>query len=110
MTDADFVAWEIIVGLGGATFMIRYWPLAFLSRADLPGWLKRALRYVPPAVMAAIITPPLFFIGTAPTIGPDLPRLTAAALAVLVAWRTRSTLLTIVLGMLALWTLQALSS
>jgi branched-subunit amino acid transport protein len=100
----------MIVGLGSATFLIRYWPITFLGRGELPGWLKRALRYVPAAVMAAIITPPLFFIGSTPTIAFDLPRGAAAALAAVVAWRTRSALPTLVLGMLALWTLQALSS
>ena len=68
----------------------------------------QALRCVPPAVMAAIIAPPLFFAGGAPTIGPELPRVAAAALATVVAWRTRSTWLTVVLGMLALWGLRAL--
>ena len=68
----------------------------------------QALRCVPPAVMAAIIAPPLFFAVGAPTIVPDLPRIAAATLAALIAWRTRSTLLTVVLGMLALWGLQAL--
>jgi branched-subunit amino acid transport protein len=59
--------------------------------------------------MAAIIAPPLFFAVGAPTIVPDLPRIAAAALAALIAWRTRSTLLlTVALGMLALWGLQAL--
>lgn len=68
----------------------------------------QALRCVPPAVMAAIIAPPLFFAVGAPTIVPDLPRIAAATLAALIAWHTRSILLTVVLGMLALWGLQAL--
>jgi branched-subunit amino acid transport protein len=58
--------------------------------------------------MAAIIAPPLFFADGAPTIDANLPRIIAATLAAVVAWRTRSTLWTIVLGMLALWGLQAL--
>lgn len=105
--DALFV-WSMIVGIGVATFLIRFVPIALLARLELPGWLKRSLRYVPPAVMAAIVAPPLFFVGGTPTIGPELPRLAAATLAAWVAWRSRSTLLTVVLGMLALWGLQAL--
>ena len=110
-TDAassDVFVWSMIVGIGIATFLIRFAPLALLARLDLPEWLRQALRYVPPAVMAAIIAPPLFFAGGAPTIGPELPRVAAAALATAVAWRTRSTWLTVVLGMLALWGLRAL--
>ncbi len=60
--------------------------------------------------MAKISTPPLFFIGSTPTIALNLPRGTAVILATVAAWRTRSTLLTIVLGMSAFWMLQALSS
>ncbi|EXI72188.1 MAG TPA: AzlD domain-containing protein [Candidatus Accumulibacter phosphatis] len=98
----------MIIGIGVITFLLRFAPLALLARLQLAGWLQQALRFVPAAVMAAIIAPPLFFAVGAPNIVPDLPRMAAAALAALIAWRTRSTLLTVVLGMLALWALQAL--
>jgi len=104
----ELFVWSMIVGIGVATFLIRYAPIALLARLELPAWLTQALRYVPPAVMAAIIAPPLFFADGAPTIHPDLARIAAATLAAAVAWRTRSTLWTVVLGMLALWGLQAL--
>ena len=100
--------WATIIAIGIVTFFIRFAPIVLLSRLELPEWLKRALRFVPPAVMTAIIVPALFFIGSTPTIGLDIPRLIAAALAALVAWKTRSTLLTVVLGMFTLWGLQAL--
>ena len=100
--------WSMIIAIGLITFVLRYVPIALLSRMHLPGPLKRALVYVPPAVMAAIITPALFFPDGAPTIALDTPRLLAAALAALVAWKTRSVLWTVILGMGALWGLQAL--
>jgi len=59
-------------------------------------------------VWAAISAPPLFFVFGAPTIAGNQPRLAVAALAEVIAWRTRSTLLTVVPGMLAWWGLQAL--
>lgn len=108
MSAAAFEIWSMILGLGIITFLIRFTPIALLARLQLPPWLKHALRYVPAAVMAAIIAPPLFFAVGAPTIDPHLPRLGAAVLAALVAWRTHSTLLTVALGMLAMWGLQAL--
>jgi branched-subunit amino acid transport protein len=104
----ELFVWSMIVGIGVATFLIRFAPIALLARLELPAWLTQALRYVPPAVMAAIIAPPLFFADGAPTMDPNLPRIAAATLAAAVAWRTRSTLWTVVLGMLALWGLQAL--
>ena len=104
-----WLVWSMILGIGGLTFLVRYLPIALLSRMKLPEWLKRALVYVPPAVMTAIIAPALFFIDGAPNIDLDAPRLGAATVAVLVAWRTRSVLWTVVLGMLVLWGLQALT-
>ena len=108
-TSPELIIWMMTIGIGITTFAIRFAPIALLSRLELPELLKRALRYVPPAVMTAIITSSLFFAGGAPTIAVDPPRLLAATFAALVAWRTRSTLWTVVFGMLALWGLQALT-
>lgn len=74
----------------------------------LPGWLRRALRYVAPAVFAAIVAPPVLGDdGLAGAATPDA-RLLAAALAGLVAWRTRNIAWVLVVGMVALWVLEAL--
>lgn len=110
MSDAgsEPFVWAMIVAIGAATFLIRFAPIALLARLELPTWLTQALRYVPPAVMAAIIAPPLFFAGGAPTMDADPARIGAAGLATLIAWQTRSTLWTVLVGMLALWGLQAL--
>ncbi|MER2516800.1 MAG: AzlD domain-containing protein, partial [Candidatus Accumulibacter phosphatis] len=51
----ELFVWSMIIGIGVATFLIRFAPIALLARLELPAWLTRALRYVPPAVMAAII-------------------------------------------------------
>lgn len=109
MSPTERLVWSMMIAIGLLTFAIRFFPIALLSRLELPDWLKRALRYVPPAVMTAIITPALFFTGGTPTISLDFPRLTAAAFAALIAWRTRSTLKTVVFGMLILWGLQILT-
>ena len=111
MSPADgeasaLIVWTIIISIGLITFVTRFVPIALLSRLELPIWLKRTLTYVPPAVMTAIITPALFFPGGTPTIALDAPRLVAATLAAVVAWRTRSVLWTVILGMGALWGLQ----
>ena len=108
--EKELTAWLLIIAIGGINFTLRFVPIALIARFELPNWLKHALLYVPPAVLTAIITPALFFPGGAPTIVLDSPRLLAAALAVLVAWKTRSALWTVILGMVALWGLQALMS
>jgi branched-subunit amino acid transport protein len=71
----------------------------------MPPLLARALRYVPPAMLMALIVP---MVG-APVGGIEAinPRIPAAIVAGIVAWFTRSSLKTMVAGMAALWLLQA---
>jgi branched-subunit amino acid transport protein len=64
--------------------------------------MRRALRFVPPSVLTAIVVPELFVRAGEIQLSPSNFRLAAGLLAVLVAWRTRNTLLTILAGMLAL--------
>ena len=78
------------------------------DRLALPPFVRRALAYVPAAVLAAIVAPALFQpSGTA--IGPVDVRLLAGLVAGVVAWRTKSVLATFASGMVALWALSYLA-
>jgi len=94
----------LIAGMGAATMATRIPVLLWLSKRKLPEGLFRALRYVPPAVLAAIILPPVLLPGGRLAFGWDNAPLVAGIVAVLVSWRTRSLLLTIIVGMAALFT------
>ncbi len=105
------MTWMPYLALAGlATFAIRLSFIALLGRVRTPPLLVRALRFVPPAVLSAIIASELFVRGGALDLSPGNERLLAALVATLVAWRSRSVLLTIAAGMAALWTLQAVLS
>ncbi len=95
----------VIVGMGIVTYAIRLSMIVLLGRVEIPPFIRRALRFVPPAVLSAIIFPELLQPGGAP-LSPVNPRLLAGAVAALIAWRSKNTLLAIVLGMLAFWLLQ----
>ena len=99
--------WLAIVVAGVGTFLLRASFLFLFERVGgVPSRLERALRYVPAAVLAALVVPALAAPDGAPTVvGND--RLLAGALAALVAWRTESVLATIVVGMVALVALGA---
>jgi branched-subunit amino acid transport protein len=100
----------LILGMGLVTFAIRYPVLALVGKIPLPERVFEALRYVPPAVLAAIIVPSLLMPdGSALAIHPQNTRLLAGLLAAGVAWKTRNLLLTIVLGMAALLALNWLT-
>ena len=55
MTDTDI--WVTIVALGAGSFLIRFSFLGLLGGRDLPEWLIRHLRYVPVAVLPALVAP-----------------------------------------------------
>lgn len=90
------------------SFLTRCGYLLFGDHFPLPEGLRRALRYAPNAALIAIVLPELlpWTPGSMPQVG---PKAIAAAIAVLVYLRTRSAVMVIVAGMLALWGLQALS-
>lgn len=99
----------LIAGMALVTFIVRYPVMVLVSRITLPQPVFRALRYVPPAVLAAIIVPPVL-LNSNNRIDLSLQNsyLIAALVTVVVAWRSKNLLLTIVLGMATLWLWRAL--
>ncbi len=106
MTWPTASTWLVIVVAGAGTFALR---ASFLALADrltgLPHDLREALRMVPAATLAALTLPALVRPGGEwALLG---PRALAGVLAGLVAYRTRSALLTVVVGLVAVIALEA---
>ncbi|MGD8554336.1 MAG: AzlD domain-containing protein, partial [Anaerolineales bacterium] len=100
--------WGIILGGTLATYATRLSFIALVPLDRLSPVFRRGLRYVPPAVLAALILPALASPEGALELSLGNHRLLAGALAALAAWRFRNTWLTIAVGMAALWILQAI--
>lgn len=103
--------WLVIVVVGGATYLFRLSFLPLIGRLErVPPRLTGTLRFIPVTVFAALAVPSILSLSAAPT--PHLvyepAKLLAAALAVVVAWRTRNMFATIGIGMVVLWTVQLL--
>ena len=98
--------WLAIVGVGAVTFLLRASFIAFADPQRFPHVFRRALAFVPPAVLAAIVAPGLLLNQGALDVTLANPRWIAGGLAILVAARTRSVLAAIVSGMATLWLLQ----
>lgn len=98
----------LIVGMGIVTYAIRLSLILLLGRLAVPPLVRRALRFVPPAVLSALIFPELLLPGGTPMFSFENPRLLAGVLAGVVAWKSKNVLLAIAVGMVALWMLQAL--
>ena len=94
----------LIAGMALVTFATRYTMIALLGRISIPAGLLRALRYVPAAVLTALIVPALV-IPADETLALTWhnANLVAGLAAILVAWRTRHLLFTIVVGMGTFW-------
>ncbi len=100
--------WLLIGVIGSGTFLIRFSLIALSDRADhIPVSARRALRFIPPAVLAALAAPS--FLMPDGSLDVTNLRLLAGLVAGLVSWKTRSVLWTIVSGMTALWILQAIT-
>ena len=73
----------LITGMAAVTFSIRYILLAFSSRFALPEKVEKALTYVPPAVLTAIIIPAVLTPGGNWDISLNNAYLPAAVIAVI---------------------------
>ena len=98
--------WLTMLLAGLVTFTIRLSFIWIIGHRSIPPLLRRALRLVPPAVLTAIIFPEVFMPSGQLDLSFGNARLLAAVLATLVAWRTRSAVLTILVGMLSVWLFQ----
>ena len=96
--------WTIIALLGLGTFLIRFSFLGIVGDRPLPAWLLRLLRYTPVAVIPGLVAP-LVLWPSATGGTPDLARLGAAAATLAVGYATRNTLVAILGGALALYSL-----
>jgi len=94
----------LLFGMFLVTFGVRYPVLAVVSRVQLPPIVELSLKYVPPVVLMAIIAPAILISeGTRINLNVTNAPLFASLIAVLVAWRTKNLLLTILIGMAAFW-------
>jgi len=100
--------WLVIGIIGIGTYLIRLSFVAAFANTGVPTWLEAPLRYVAPAVIAAIVLPLLIAPEGTVDLTLDNLRWIAGLIAVVTAIKTRSLALTIVVGMAALWILQAL--
>jgi branched-subunit amino acid transport protein len=98
--------WFLFIVIGLGTFLLRFLFIYLFGKIEMPHWLRRALRFVPAAALAALVFPAL----THPTGHLDLSlnnfRLLAGLGGAIVAWKTRNVLLTILVGMILLWVLK----
>jgi branched-subunit amino acid transport protein len=98
----------IILGMALVTYLPRFLPMYILTRIEIPQIVIAWLRYVPVAVLSALIVPGLLTADRQILIAPGNLYLVASIPAFYIAWRTRNMMLTVTVGMLIVLVLQSL--
>ena len=94
----------IIIGMFLVTFGVRYPVLTAVSKVNLPEIIAGGLKFVPPAVLMAIIAPAVLLPeGAQIDLSLSNAPLYASIFAMLIAVRTKNLLATILSGMGILW-------
>jgi len=102
--------WYVLGAIGLlvlCSFLTRSAYFLWGHRFPLSERLRRALRYAPTAALTAIVVPELLPWEEGAAALLDV-RMASAVIAILVFWKTRSTVMVIVAGMVAYWLLEAL--
>lgn len=104
MSSSQLLLVFVLIGL--ATFAIRSSFFMLSGRLELPGTIKNGLKFIPAAVLTALIIPALARHDGTLQLSWQNPRLIAGLMAIGVAYKTKNVLLTLAFGMIALWILQ----
>ena len=107
--DATLKLWVVIFAVGLLNYLSRLSFIAVFARRGMPPLLARALKYVPAAMLTALVVPMVMGDAGAGNAMTFNPKAGAAVLAGVVAFFSRSSLWTLGTGMAALWLLQAVS-
>ena len=94
--------WLTIAGMGVITLALRASFILLPQHLRLPALLRRALPFVPAAVLTALWAPELALQKGVLQLSLHNERLAGGLVAVLVAWRWRLTFATIASGLIAL--------
>ena len=103
----ELTIWLLIFAVGAITYAARLSFIAFFARREMPPLLAEALKHVPVAMLTAIVVPAVVFMAPGELrLDPGNAKLIAALVAGAVAWWRQSAVLTIAVGMVALWLLR----
>lgn len=100
--------WAVVVLMAVANFVVRFLPIAVVSRMQLPDPLVRWLSYVPASVMGALVAGEVLRPGGEYLLALRNPYLLAALPTALIYHRTRSFLGATVAGMVIFVGIRAL--
>lgn len=99
-------AFMVTLAVGIGTYILRALFILALARRDIPDRVLVALQFVAPAVLGSLVIAVLIDADGRVAIG--VPEFAALTTGVVVAFKTRNHILTLVVGMAVFWIVRAL--
>ncbi len=96
----------MIAAMGAVTYLSRIAGFALVRAFGVPPLLARWLTYVPVGILTALIVPALLIRDGQLHVGLDNHYLVAGVIAAVVAYKTRNVLITVGIGLTAIFALQ----
>lgn len=94
--------WTVILCLAAGSFGLRFVFTGLIGDRDLPEWVLRHLRYTAVGILPGLVAPLVLF--PAATGGsPDVPRIAAASVTLVIGYFTKNLLLAIICGAASLY-------
>lgn len=101
MPNSDYLL--LVAGMGLVTYIPRWFPLFFLTRRPMAGWLSEWLDLIPAAIFSALIFQDICTSGPTRSIDLFQTKSLVAVPTFLFAWKSKSLGGTVILGMLLYW-------
>lgn len=102
MELSNFNIYILIIGLAILTYIPRSLPIIYLSKKDIPKWLKDWMKFIPSGVFAALILPNILIQDGSLNIGFTNIKLVASILVLIISFKKKSLGLSIVVGVTAI--------
>lgn len=105
---SDSFIWGVIIGMAVLNFLVRFPPIAVVSRIELPAPIIRWLSFIPISVMGSLVALEVFRPGGIYRAPLTSPYVWAAVPSALLYWKTRSFLGATLAGVVSFVALRAL--
>lgn len=98
----------LIIGIAILTYIPRSLPIIYLSKKDLPQWLKDWMKFIPSGIFAALILPDILIQDGSLNVSFTNIKLIASILVLIIAMKRKSLGLSIAVGVSAITILTCL--
>jgi branched-subunit amino acid transport protein len=92
----------LIIGIAILTYIPRSLPIIYLSKKELPEWLKDWMKFIPSGIFAALILPDIIIQDGSLNLGFTNIKLIASILVLIIAIKKKSLGLSIAVGVSAI--------